>query len=445
MNVDFGINLLPQLKQRLELKIDQRLINKLNLLRMPYQKLLERIKEEIENNIVLKAVGNDSFIERVKDKYFSSNIKELADRKDKQIESLSLEIKPTLEEHLLNQLSLRIIDDIEKKIGEELISSVDKDGYIRNYQTVRNNIKEKLHVRNVKADKILKIIQSFEPLGVAARDLKECLLIQINEDSIKDKAFKLSLNKLIQNYSEYIERGDTDLIKREMNISDEFYKALILYLKGLDPFPGRQFMKSKNPEIVYPSFEIKEDGNSFKVVNLEEDFGPELKIKEKYLKMLDDPKLDEATRNFIKGKIKEAKTLIEDIRNRKFIIEKLLLIIIKKQDSFLKSGISWLKPFQQDEAAVELKVHPSTVSRAVRGKYVQTPQGLFPLSFLLPRNQKGFSSQQIKRVIQGVIFSNKGEKLSDKNITDILNKEGIDIRRRTVAKYRHELNLSPSI
>ena len=437
--MELGINLSPDLKQSLQLKIDQKLINKLNLLRMPYPGLLNKIKEEVEGNVVLGIDRKDRLVKFVKDKVYGGSKRELIERKDKQMESLSYDMKPTLEEHLLDQLSLEMLDDLSTNIGKELIANIDDDGYIRNYVALKEKIRKKYHVSSNRIGSVLKIIQSFEPVGVGSKNLKDCLLIQINEDDFQDEELKSSLNKLLKYFLPYLEERDFRAIRQKMNLDQKELDILISYLKGLDPFPGRQFSNKKAKEIILPSFEIKEENGGYKILNLEENHGPKLKLDEKYLIMLSNPKLEKGTKDYLKSKLKEAKQFIEDINNRKLMIEKLLKIIIRKQKSFLKKGVFWLKPLQQEEIARLFGIHPSTVSRAVRGKYIQTPHGVYPLNFLLPRNQKGHSSQQVKKMIEDIIKPKKSGHISDRAIADILNKEGVDIKRRTVAKYRGEL------
>ncbi|MGB9612907.1 MAG: RNA polymerase sigma-54 factor, partial [Candidatus Margulisiibacteriota bacterium] len=209
---------------------------------------------------------------------------------------------------------------------------------------------------------------------------------------------------------------------------------------NLNPYPAAGF--GGGARQVIPSFAIEEKGGKYHLINLETRYGPILKLSPAYLKMLEDPKTDEETVKFLKEKLKRAKDLIENFSKRSETLEKIVRKIIDSQDEFLKKGPLWLRPLSQKSLAEEFGLHPSTISRAVAEKYIQTPQGLYPLKFLCPRGPKGKTVARIKAMIVEIInCEDKANPLSDEAIAKELRARGVDIDRRTVAYYRKELNL----
>ncbi len=180
----------------------------------------------------------------------------------------------------------------------------------------------------------------------------------------------------------------------------------------------------------------------YKLINLETRYGPSLNLSQQYLKMLDNPKTDQKTREFLQEKLKRAKQLIEDFAKRSETLEKIVRKIIDTQQAFFSKGMLWLTPLSQKQLADEFGLHPSTISRTVAEKYIQTPKGLFPLRVMCPRGPKGFTVIKLKSMLEEIIDSeDKKEPLSDKALAEKMHTLGAKIDRRTAAYYRKELNI----
>ena len=293
-------------------------------------------------------------------------------------------------------------------------------------------------------DKILKIVQSFEPDGIAARDLKECLLIQIREYNFENEALQEILTKVVEKHLEDLSQQNFAKISQALGISENGVKEIANFIKNnLNPNPGSSF--GGETKHVIPSFAVEKGGKGYKVINLETRYGPKINISPQYLKMLEDPKSDEKTKEFIRAKLKVAKNLIEDFSKRSETFEKIVRRIIGTQEDFLNKGITWLRPLTQRELADEFGLHPSTISRTVAEKYIQTPQGLYPLRFLCPRGPKGLTVPRTKAMLAEIIKQeDKRKPLTDAEITEQMKKQGAKIDRRTVAYYRRELKIDSS-
>jgi len=326
----------------------------------------------------------------------------------------------------------------EKRIGEYLIQHIDERGYLKNFE----EIIKKLKIKRTLAEKVLKVLQSFEPEGVGARDLKECLLIQVREYNFQNQELQKILEKVIARHLDDLGTKAYLKVAKALRLPEEGVAALTEFIKkNLNPNPGSVFGKM-TPNII-PSFLIEKKGDQFEALNLEKNYGPILKINPEYLRLLEDPKTDQKTIEFLKEKMTAAKRLIEDISKRHETSEKILKIITQSQNSFFEKGRLYLKPLMQKNLAETLGVHPSTISRAISSKYIQTPQGLLPLKYLCPREYRGQAVEKIKGVIKDLVAKEDKEKpLSDSKIKEHLEESGIQIARRTVVKYRKQLKIA---
>jgi len=429
------------ISQTLEMMLSPRMIQMLNILNLSYIELVEEIEERSEENVMLELERPDRLLEYLK--HISSERipkKEIAFKELPGIETLA-DTSEDLEAHLLKQLALEDLDEKEMQIAETLIGNIDPRGYLTTYKEISEALKKEIRVNQGEIDGILEIIQGFEPDGIGARDLKECLLIQVREHSFENDELEEILIKAIENHLDDLAEKNFDKIAKALNIPKDGAVKLAEFIKNnLNPSPGSLYAETL--PCVIPSFSLIKENDKLKVMNLEKDYGPVIKISPVYEKMLKDPKTDAKSMEFLKEKLEAAKDFIENIAKRHETIGKILEMIIKKQSGHLESEKIQLNPLMQKDIAKELGLHPSTISRAISNKYIQTPRGVLMLKVLCPREVKGVTSRNIKELIKDIIASeDKKRPLSDDEISDKLKEEGMSIERRTVASYRKKLGL----
>ncbi len=348
---------------------------------------------------------------------------------------------PSLKDNLLFQLNVLDISNKDKKIGEILIEYIDENGYLI---TTTEQISSYLEIDINRVEKVLSLIQKFEPLGVGARDLRECLLIQIKRDKDKNP----NVEKVIENHLEDIARNRLSKISRELDIDIIEIQNICDYIKTLEPKPGRAFSGSGDQvKYIVPDATIEYIDGEY-IILLNDITGPRININSFYKDMMIQNKDPNAT-EYLTGKLNSAMWIIRSIEQRRMTIYKVIESILKFQKDFFEMGEKGLKPLTLKEIAEDIDMHESTVSRATNGKYVQTPRGIFELKFFfssgLTTNQGDMSSTSIKSMLKDIVENeNPKAPLSDQKIADILKNKGISISRRTVAKYRDELEIPAS-
>jgi len=430
------------LSQKLQQVLSPRMLQMLKTLNLSYVDLIDDIYQQSEENPTLELDRQDELFS------YARSLSDRAGASTVDGEMIEREIKanaPTLVEFLIEQLHLEDLDELDYKIGEELIHNIDERGYLQDYAQVKAELMQNLGVKRTHVDKLLGIIQSFEPDGVGARNLKECLQIQVREYNFESDTLRDIILEIIKKHFELLIKKKYDQIAELAGIQTEGVERVAEFIeKNLTHNPGFMYRNEENVRTVVPSFvvEKKEDG-SYAGINLEEKKGPTLRISQSYLSAINDPSVDEETKIFIREKLEKAKQFIEDIKKRHEITQKIIDIITSRQQEFFESGYYWLKPLQQNELSRLLGIHRSTISRAVSTKYVQTPRGLLPLKYLCPRDFKGFSAAQIKGMMLKIL--DEKPKMSDQKLAEYLKQErGINIKRRTVTKYRLELGFGSS-
>lgn len=427
------------LSQTLEMMLSPRMIQMLKILNLSYVELVEEIEQKSEENVMLELERPDRLLEYLK--HISTERipkKAISAEELPGIETLA-DTSENLEDHLLKQLDLEELDEKERKIAETLIGNIDPRGYLTTYKEVSGALMKELNVSRDDIDAVLEIIQDLEPDGVGARDLKECLLIQVREYNFENEELEVLLIKAIKDHLDDLAEKKFDKISRSLNITKEGAEKLAEFIKNnLNPSPGSICVEAA--PCVIPSFSLEKEKGKFKIINLEKDYGPVLKISSVYEKMLKDPKTDAKSMGFLKEKLEAAKDFIENIAKRHETIEKILDRIVRTQSENLESGKAQLNPLMQKDIANELGLHPSTISRAISNKYIQTPRGLILLKILCPREVKGMTSNKIQKLIKELILSeDKKRPLTDDEIAEKLKSEGLKLERRTVASYRKKL------
>ena len=350
--------------------------------------------------------------------------------------------KSDLKDHLLWQLQLSDLSDEDKKIGALIIGNLDKNGYLK--ATV-DEIAEDAKVSADRVEKVLKRIQEFDPVGVAARDLRECLLIQIEHLGISDPLVK----ELVDKYLHQVELHNYQQIAKATGRSAEDVVKAIDVIKSLDPRPGSAY-STDDVQYIVPDIYVYKVGDEY-VITLNEEDLPNLRINPYYKEIVKNGKVASDAKDFIQEKMKSAQWLIKSIDQRKKTIYKVTQSIVKFQKEFFDKGIAYLKPLVLKDVAEDVGMHESTISRVTSNKYVHTPQGIFELKFFfstgLPRRDGApeIAAQSVKERIKRLIENEDPTKpLSDKQIVEILAKDNIKIARRTVAKYRDLMGILPS-
>ena len=352
----------------------------------------------------------------------------------------------TLNDHLMWQLKMTGMSQKEEAFGERVIENINEDGYLLNFEDL---VKDS-GLTHDEAEEVLLKIQEFDPVGIASRDLKECLLQQIRQLNIKDG----KLISLVKDHLNDLEKKNFPSLARKLNISVEKTRELTRFVLSLEPKPGRAFSFTDTQYIV-PDIYVFKVGTEY-VISLNDDGIPKLRVSAYYKNMVETKtvkvgKLDEKSKDYIQDKLRSAVALIRSIQHRQKTIYKVTEAIVRKQAEFLEHGVSKLRPMILREIAQEIGIHESTVSRVTTNKYIYTPQGIFELKFFFnnPVSSKAGSedvaSESVReRIKQLVAVEDTKTPLSDQQIVDELKKANIDVARRTVAKYRDILGILPS-
>lgn len=353
----------------------------------------------------------------------------------------SITEEPSLQMQLLEQLRLSNCPEEMKPLAELIIGSIDERGYLR------SNLRDLATVGMVsleEMEKALKFVQTFEPPGIGARDLKECLLLQLKA---KGKQNSL-LAKLISEHIDEIGANKIPLVAKKMGLSIEKVENLVAEIRKLNPFPG-SIISSDIPVFYVPEIVVEKKDDKY-VVSVKNEQIPRLRISEKYLEMLEDPSLPKEAREYLKNKILQGRNVMRSLDQRRETIQRIAEVIVDEQHDFFEKGIEFLKPLTMQQVADKLGLHETTVSRAVSSKFMETPIGVFEMKYFFTggfqaENGAELSNKSVMKKINDLIQNENPEApLADQEIAEILKKEGIPIARRTVAKYREELGIPPS-
>lgn len=348
----------------------------------------------------------------------------------------------SLQDHLLWQLHMADIPEDEVSIAEELIGSVDDEGYVK---SELSEIAKKMGVSEFQIETTLLRLQEFDPPGVASRNLKECLKIQIRPLDQRDR---ILLEPLIDHHLEDLERKNYPVIMKDLKISMERLRELAHIISTLEPKPGRPF-GGERPQYIVPDVFVEKVGKDY-IVYLNDDGLPKLQISNFYRNSLYQKEMGSQAKEYIQDKLRSALWLIRSIHQRQRTLYRVTSSIVKFQKEFLENGVAHLKPMVLRDIAEDINMHESTISRVTTNKYVQTPRGLFELKFFFNArvpagNGDGITSEAIKQEIRKLVTGEDPKKpLSDQLITDMLNRNNIQIARRTVAKYREIMGIMPA-
>ena len=427
------------LKQRLEVKLQNKLIltvslkQQLALLLLPKLELQETIKTELEENPFLEEVVNiESNYEPVRDlsKYY--------EEEDEKSLSNRIPYKPSLIDLLDFQIDLEF-EEIEKEIAREIVGNIDEKGFL----TVSvEDISKKLKVSPQQVETVRQKLMKLEPVGIAAKNIKESLLVQYEElfgvDNIAQNIIKNSLD-LINDMN--------SLTEKYPDIPEDKIKDVICNIRSLKPYPAINYF-DEPVRYIEPDVYVYDMGDYFEVMVNEINI-PKLKLTTSYRRLISDKTIPQETRKFLEEKLQKAIGIIKGIEQRRENLKKITQILVEYQSDFIRKGKEYLKPLILKDIAHQVGLHESTVSRIVSSKYVQLPTGILPLkaffSTKLSSSTGDISTEKVKYMIAQLIENeDKRKPLSDQKIADILKDKGINVARRTVTKYREQLNIPDS-
>ena len=417
------------------------------LLQLSTIKLEEKILNELEENPVLEQVESTNDKEQDLDEGVDDSLDLSSDDDayepvnfyDRSKKPLDLPVKEEQDfiETLLNQLKLIDLNDSERIIAEEILWNLDERGYLATDLYV---IADRFNKDGTEIEFILRAVQRLEPLGIAARNIRECLLIQLEKDN-ESLAYDI-----IDAHFEDFANKRFEVIKKKMNCSGEQLAEAVNIISHLNPRPGEGTRFTKD-EVVIPDLIVREQGENW-VIYTNDSGLPELRISPDYVAMMEEQetKKTEAQR-FLKQRIYSANWFIQAIEQRKQTLKRVMRSIIDRQPEFFSGQIHELRPMKLLDIAEDIKLDISTISRSTRGKYVDTPYGVFELKSFFSEgieleNGQMISNHIIKQALKKIVEEeDKQHPINDQRLVELLKQKGYPLSRRTVAKYREQMNV----
>ncbi len=434
------------LKQQLELT--PQLIQALRLLQLTRLELEQELKTELEINPFLEEepLEQESLETAVQETMYNdrqspgTGEKNISKREEDPIENTAHR-DMGLHDYLLWQLGLSVDTEQDIQIGEAIIGNINDEGYL---SSTVDDIAGFTGCQREDVERVLAKIQDFDPPGIGARDLKECLQIQIRHIGIEDPV----LNAIVADHLGELEKKDYASIAKSLGTSAELVIAAANVIKHLNPKPGNTF-SSEEENYIVPDVMVTKRGENLVVEIIEEGI-PKLRASDSYARQLLSRSSDDDTaKKFIREKLQGARWLMKAVEQRKNTIKKVVEAIVQRQRSFFEYGEQYFEPMVLKDIAGDIGMHETTVGRVTNGKYVQTPWGIFELKYFFSPSLKTdngdlLSTKLVKQKIRELIDKESHTApLSDTDIVRILKTEGINIARRTVAKYREIMNISP--
>jgi len=463
------------IQQKLQAKLAQKLIltpslqQAIKLLPMSTLELADLLTQEVVENPLLEEVPTEELVaveqtpqekEGGEDKtdswddadyeyffgdYLDDGYRPRAPQEVKELPPIenTLSTSSSLTDHLEWQLSLQTTDETIREIGEAIVGNLDDDGYL---VASVDEIASMGPFPAEKVDAALRLIQSFDPIGVAARDLQECLTLQIKHLHLDGTP----TDRIVNEHLRLLHNHQMPELARRLGLTIEELKSHVEIIQHLDPKPGSRFNRQPSQYVIPDVYIIKVEDQYVAVLN--EDGLPQLRISPTYRRLLDKGAAEntDETRAYVKDKFRSALWLIKSVEQRQRTIHKVATSICTFQRDFLDHGIEHLRPLVLRDVANDIGMHESTVSRVVTNKYMHTPQGVFEMKYFF---HSGISSSygdavssvtiknRIKKIIEG---EDHKKPLSDSKIVSILQREGLRLARRTIAKYREELKIPTS-
>ena len=443
------MNLRTEQSQKLELKqtLSPLMLQSLSLLSMNSVELSEYVRTEIEKNPALEVPDysfENSFDSEDKsepdisleDTDYSEMYQESdSDRKGNFIDNIK-DYPETLIDHLMSQLGTLNITENEREIGKCLISNLDSDGFT--IQSINDLFKETKFTEH-EIEKMITLIQSMDPVGVCTSDYTESLLIQASHLNLHPEDF-FFVSQIIRNYLEEVKNSKYSQISKQLNITEEDVLSYVNIIKKLNPFPGRAFGIEKNMYIE-PDIKIRYNGTEMEISANPSNL-PEIKISDSFKEISEKNKDNKELQKYAKQSIDRATNLISMIDLRFKTLYKTATSLAEFQRDFFLNGPAFLKTLTLKQLTDKINVHESTLSRLTNSKYVETDWGIYPLKYFFSQGIQNTSRNALKELISTIIKENPS--LSDQKISEILKEKGISCARRTVNKYRSEMNINSS-
>lgn len=461
--MEFSPNL--SLSQKQQLKLSPQLLQTFELMALPLTELQQKIKSEIESNPALELpsggeVSYEQFAQqkqqreasRTEDTYSDSSSYgsdrggydyEASDRQQKFMEN-ALSEEETLQEHLLSQLGCEQLEDAAYAVGEILITNMDANGFFLEDPQSLLTPSQLVHL-----EPVLHLIHQFDPPGVGAKDWRESLILQAQSKGLQKEDLQ-HFTALVQDNLELMRANKQSVVAKNLGIEIEDLEELYTFLKTLTPFPGQGF--ASGPEqMVIPDLSIKQEEGEL-VLRMNNASLPDLRINAEFASLAGELGNDEEAKkaqHYIQQQVKNANALIFQVQIRNQTLYKVAQVLLAEQHEFFLFGPQYIKPLTQKEVAQQIGVHETTISRISTAKWMDTDWGIIPIKKLFSNavGEEGaeLSKQAVKETIRQILEEHQGQKaLSDQKISDILKGKGISVARRTVAKYRNELNIDPS-
>ena len=433
-----------QLNQSQKITINLQMQKSLQILQLSYPEMIEKINKELEKNPLLEPELKKEEKNLYDSKLYSKNNE--VDSKSKYIEN-TLEQKKNLRDHINEQINIDINNNEEKLIARKFLEYIDNNGYIKDDDA--NKIFEKLQKQNYNItlaliNNTLKKLQEFDPPGIFARNLSECIEIQLK----LKKVFNSKYHFLVRNL-ELLVKNDINTLSKKTRIKKNELIKMIKNIKSLNPKPANIFEHQPNVSVV-PDIILKQNKDNFKL-ELNKSQIPKFDFNKELYKLIKKKKLLHREKENLNDWVQSAKLLLNAIKNRVVTLEKFTKEIVKHQKNFFKKGINFFYPLTQKEIAKKTGFHESTISRCTTNKYIETPKGIYELKYFFSR---GIYSKNKTRLMSNKLVKNKilrlikdessNDIMSDKYIVFKLKKNGINIARRTVSKYRKLMNIPSS-
>ncbi len=454
------------LNQKQSLTMNQSIKQLIQLIQLSNVELAELLTNELIENPILEEAsefsdfhedalsdkvskslsGDESVIDKLEDgpgdsdegEYFTGN--EISSGNQKEVFERAVAEKESLYDHLLWQARMSAKSENEYLIFERLITELDENGFIT---LDAENLTKELKIDNKELERIISVIQFFDPVGCCVAGVKESLSVQADHYYPDDKILK----NIITDFFSEIEKLNYEFVAKKMSLSinEIIEKSALIY--GLSPYPGSNFT-TDNTRYIIPDLDVKIiDGEI--VITMNDEWIPALKVNEYYSDIIRKKNIEKKQKEFIQDKLQSARALIHNIEVRRDTILKTSSSIMRRQKEYLLKGPGFLKPLTHTQIAEEIGIHDSTVSRVTSGKYVQTAWGVVSLkSFFVPKiksgNEDESQDQVLKRIREIIETEDQKNPLSDDEIASLLKKENLPAARRTVAKYRDMMNIPTS-
>ena len=399
----------------------------------------EELDFDTDDFSILEKMSGDYIENGVTDAIVSGSDLQIQERRDHFLNSLTQE--ESLQQHLIDQITLYDCDDTTKEYLILLIGSLDENGYLNESAS---NLSLQLNIPYPKFIEALEILKTFNPSGIGAKDLQECLLIQLRR---KQKEDTLAYAVIEKEYPLLLRRRIQEIAKK-LKVTDEAIQKALEEIASMDPSPGKRFSADTN-SVIEADINIFQENDIWKI-ELNNEYIPKLRISQKYKDLLAQGNLSKKEKEYLVENMRSGKFLINSLDQRQNTLKKISYKIIEHQPKFFVATNPTLQPMTMQRIAEDVGVHETTISRAIANKYVKTPHGVFPLkhffnSGFTSKSGESIANRSIKETIEKIIQKEDSHKpISDQGIVKELEKEGIKIARRTVAKYREQLGILPT-